>query len=104
MGLGVGLRVRIGSRNTLADRQQLFQAGSGNSDGSTGQLEAGSLVVISVPAGDPSGLSRGQHAGNLVNGSSGQRSELLTASLAQSDGLSVAGRIGDDVENLTSGE
>lgn len=97
---------RAGSRGstTLADSQQLVIARLSNSNSSLGQLQAGSTVGVTVPAGNPTRLSSGQESRNFINGSTSQGSELLTLSLAGSDSLIASHGVGEDVESMTSSE
>lgn len=82
---------------TFTDWELLFEARSGSSDGSSLQLEAGTLVVITVPAGDPTRLTGGEHSAGSFEVSAGDGSELETLFGAVLDGLITRNGVGEDV-------
>ena len=82
---------------TLTDWEVLFEARSGSGDGSSLQLKASTLVVVTVPAGDPTGLTGGEHSTGTCEIGTGNGGEMETLVGAVLDGLITRNGIGEDV-------
>lgn len=89
---------------SFTDGQVLFGTRSGSSDSSSLQLQAGTTVSITVPAGNPTGGRSGKLSRDLFQSGTSDGGKLESSVGAGSNSSVTRNSVGEDGELMSSSE